>query len=144
MNIAEKIAVDIGKGIAWPFKHAEQVIEVVDTGLKDTPAVRAAIVGLIKQIGVVTSDAALAVAADGTNLPEDVTAAKAAESLFVYVKNAFLPAVETAFKDLAADIEPVSTEPTLAVAVVSVDADPVIDESKIVKPGPGLHTVTPA
>ena len=118
----------VGNVLAWPFVHAEQLIKTLDTALADTPAVKIAVVGLIQHVEAVTADGAIAVAAKGIDLPDDIATVAAAQTLYKYVTDVFLPAVEKAYKDVAADV----ADLVPATRPVTSDA------------GPGLHTVTPA
>jgi hypothetical protein len=136
MNAFEKIVVKVGEGIAWPFEHGAQLVEVLTTALKDEPAVKAAIVGLVQQVETVTADGAIAVAAKGIDLPDDIQTAAAAQTLFSYVVKTFIPAVSAAYKDLSADVKaPAPADPPPTPATVAADA---------VQTGPGLHTITAA
>ena len=40
---------EVGKVIAWPFDHAAKLIELIDAGMKDAPAAKAAVIGLIQK-----------------------------------------------------------------------------------------------
>lgn len=110
MNAFTQILKKIGAVIEWPFKHAAQLIKTIEDGLKDEPAVKTAIVGLIRQIETVTADAAAATVAKGLDIPEDIQTVQAAETLFRYVTSTFLPAIETAYTDLKADVGSMSAD----------------------------------
>ena len=129
MNEAEKIAVDVGKAIEWPFVHAFQLARFVGAALKDEPKVKDAVTGLMAQIEAVTAQGAIVIAADGLNLPADLAELAAAQTLFAYVVNVFVPAVSGTWKDLGG-----------ALAVPSPIAD--LEPSPLSEPipGPGLHT----
>jgi hypothetical protein len=120
----------VGKVLEYPFVHAEQFIKTLSDALTDAPVVKNAMVGLLQQVEVVTADGAIAVAAKGIDLPDDVATVAAAQTLYQYVTNTFLPAVEKAYKDVAADVEL-----TPATPVTPAPASEVIQ-------GPGLHTIT--
>lgn len=136
MNGFEKVMVDIGKGVAYPFVHSAQLIAILGTALKDEPVVKDAVVGLISQVGQLTAEGAIAVTAKGIDLPDDVATLVAAKSLFTYVTLTFLPAVEGAYKDLAPEIKGLD-QPAPAPDAAPAPAPAVV-------PAPGLHTVTPA
>jgi hypothetical protein len=123
----------IVKGVAWPFVHATETIEILGTALNDEPKVKTAIVGLVKQIDVVTADSALAIGVGGLNVAEDVADLAAAQTLFAYVKNTFIPAIEAAYKDVKADIPAAPAAATVAPG----SPTPVVSS-------PGLHNVVPA
>jgi hypothetical protein len=137
MNVFEKVVSDIGKGIVWPFTHTAKIIEFLDTALKDTPAVKTAVQGLLLQIGVMTKDGATAVTGDGLNIAADLTEVQDAQTLFTYIKTTFLPAIEKAYADFEADVKQPTVDSGLEVQAVSTAVDEL-------QPGPGLHTVVAA
>jgi hypothetical protein len=137
MNGFEKAVEDVGKVVAWPFVHAAKVVEVLTTALEDEPTVKTAIVGLVQQIETVTADGAIAISADGINLPDDLAEVAAAQTLFAYVKNVFLPAVEKAYKDLDSAVTETPAPVASSDATESASAP-------VLSPGPGLHTITAA
>jgi hypothetical protein len=126
----------IGKVIAWPFEHASQVIETLSTALKDEPEVKTAVVGLVSQIETLTKDGAVAVAAHGIDIPDDLAEVAAAQALWAYVKGTFLPAIEAAYKDVEAAVKVPSPAEAVAAAVGAAPA------LSTVQTGPGLAAVT--
>lgn len=114
----------IGKGIEFPFKHGVQIVELLDEALKDEPAVKTAVQGLIAQIGLCTADGVVVISSKGLDLASDLAEIAAARALFGYVVNTFLPAVENAYKDMAPEID------ALTASAPTTEA----------QPGPGLHT----
>jgi hypothetical protein len=114
------------------------VIETLNTALKDEPAVKVAVVGLISKIETLTKDGAVAVAADGIDVPDDVATVAAAQTLYAYVTQTFLPAIEAAYKDVEGDVKVPTPAEAVAAAVGSAVA------SADAQTGPGLHTVTAA
>lgn len=133
MNGFEKAIVDVGKVVAWPFEHGAQLIKTVEDGLKDEPAVKTAVVGLISEVGAVTADGAIVVAGKGLDIAADAAELVAMKALFTYVTGTFLPAVKAAYTDLAPDIE-----------ALTADATPAPAAPTGATTGPGLHTVVPA
>jgi len=116
-------------------------VEVLETALKDEPTVKTAIVGLIQKIETLGADATKAIAAEGLDVPDDVLTAQAAQTLFEYVKETFLPAIESAYKDEASILEAGAATSLQVEAASSSSPDSATDESTIVQQGPGLHTV---
>jgi hypothetical protein len=104
VNTFEKIFVEVGKGIKWPFKHGAELISLLETEMKDEPEAKIAVCGLIKEISAVTADGALAASAKGLDVSEDIATLTAARALYSYVVNTFLPAVESIWKDVAQDL----------------------------------------
>lgn len=90
---------DVGKVIAWPFVHLSRTISILQTTMKDYPAVRTAVVGLVTQVQTVAVDASAAAAADELNPELDAAELAAAVTLFKYCRDTFLPQVEAAYKD---------------------------------------------
>jgi hypothetical protein len=135
MNGFERIFVDLGKGVAWPFKHVAKIIEYLDTALKDEPAVKTAVIGLVMQSQTLLADGAAAATGDGLNVSADMGCVSAAETLFGYVKNTFLPAIEKAYGDFVADSLPDPVSDPVPTVTITEDAP---------QPSPGLHTVVPA
>lgn len=136
MNGFEKFFAKVGKAIAWPFEHSIQVIETLSAALKDEPEVKTAIVGLVSQIKTLTEDGAVAVAAKGIDVPDDLATVAAAQTLFAYVTQTFLPAIEAAYKD----VETAAKVPTPEEAVAAVVSGAVA--SSVAQSGPGLAAVT--
>ena len=87
----------VGKILEWPFVHAAQVIGVLTVTLTQYPLVRTAVIGLITQIQTNVQDVALAAADKGLNVSADVAELAAAKSLWVYVTQVFMPAIEAAY-----------------------------------------------
>ncbi len=103
MNEFEKIAKDTLHVIEWPFVNVTKFVTLLDQAIKDAPAVKAAIVGLVAAAERAISDTTTAVEGKGVNVPADILAVTDAETFFSYFKHTFLPAVESAYQSLAAD-----------------------------------------
>ena len=132
MNGFEKVVVDIGKVIEWPFVHGAELAKLLSEALKDEPAVKAAVVGLVQEIGLVTADGAIVVSSAGVNITADMAELAAMKALWTYVTQTFLPAVETAWKDIG---------PEMAALESAGEAPPAPAPAAAVDPAPGLHTV---
>lgn len=122
---------DIGKGLAWPFVHGAQLIGLLNTVLKDEPAVKTAVTGLVAQIATLTAEGAIVISGQGVNLTADMAELVAAKALWTYVVNTFLPAVEGAWKDLAPQVQ--------AMESASDDGGGAPAASNVPQPGPGLE-----
>jgi hypothetical protein len=121
MNEFEKIGEDILHGVEWPFKHGVQFVELMDTAIKNEPAAKAAIIGLVKQILALTGAITPAAAAEGTNLSLDTVVVTDAESLWQYVKTVFIPEAEAVFTEVKEIVEPdVVTTTTTTTTTVPV------------------------
>jgi hypothetical protein len=90
---------DVLHAVEWPFVHAAQMVAVLTEAMKDEPAVKQAIVGLVDRAEGIDVDAVAAIASNGTDLTGDLKALQDAASFFSYFRNSFLPVVEAAYKD---------------------------------------------
>jgi len=90
---------DVGKVLAWPFVHTSRTIAILTAALRDYPAVRTAVIGLVQEITVTASDIEAALTQGEINLASDEAEIKAAVSLYRYVAGTFLPAIEAAYND---------------------------------------------
>lgn len=99
-NEFEKVVEDVGKAIAYPFVHTAQFTELAVDAFKDYPAVKAAVLGLVKAGEVVVADVATDISAKGLNLPEDQKTLTDIKAYKDYFTGTFVPAVESAYKDL--------------------------------------------
>ena len=142
-NAFERFFKKVGHVIEWPFVHGEEVIEILTTALKDTPAVKTAITGLVAKIKQVAEDSALAIAARGLDVPDDIQTVTDAKELWTYVTGTFLPAVEAACKDLELDVT--TADPAPPVPVVAATAAPATEPAfATTLSGPGLHNAVSA
>jgi hypothetical protein len=90
---------DIGKVIEWPFVHLARAYSILTVALKDWPALRTALTGLLQQVETTATAVETAAAANELNPAADAAEIVAAVTLYRYAKNTFLPAVEQAYKD---------------------------------------------
>lgn len=129
----KEAAVDVAKGAAWPFEHFAQLIKALDVAMVDTPKAKEAIIGLIQQIELLSSETMIAVATKGLNIPDDIQAVIQLKAFVTYVRDTFLPQVESIVSDVK-DIE-----------AAAAPADPApADPAPVIDPNPGLHNVVPA
>lgn len=138
----KKVGAEVLHAIEVPFKLADSLAAVLRDGLKDAPAVKAAIIGLVAKIEAVGADAGRDLAADGLNLPSDVQTLVDIQALFAYLKETFIPVVGEAYREIKPDFAAVA-------AVVDPPAaqpaqDPEAADVTTVQYGPGLHVTTPA
>lgn len=94
-----------GKVIAYPFTHTAHFVAVLGTALKEEPTVRSAVEGLVKAAEVVIADGGADIAEKGLNLVDDLKTVADVQAFFKYFTGTFLPVVETAYKDLQADVK---------------------------------------
>jgi hypothetical protein len=102
-RIAETVGKDIVKGIEYPFVHTVQFVAVLNSCIKGTPAVKSAVIDLVKQAETVISDCGTDVADKGIDLTEDLKTLADAKAFFMYFKDVFVPLVETIYHEILAD-----------------------------------------
>ncbi len=112
-NVLKTAAEDVAKVVVYPFTHTAHFIAVLGTAMKDEPAVRTAIEGLVQAAEVVIADGGADVASKGLNLVSDVKTIADAQAFFKYFAGSFLPLVEAAYKELQANVStPAPSTPT--------------------------------
>lgn len=138
-NPFERFFAKLGHVVAWPFVHGAQVIEVLATALKDEPEVKTAVVGLVTQIKTITEDSALAIAAKGLDVADDMQTVSDAKALWAYVTGAFIPTLEAAYKDESAALNiPSPATPSPAPTAQPAPAQaPASTATAAVEPNPG-------
>lgn len=143
MNEFEKVVMDIGKGIEWPFVRAGQLIGLLTVALKDEPGVKAAVVGLVQQIEAVTADGAIVIAAKGIDVTADLAEVAQMKALWNYVTGTFLPDVEAAWSEIKPEIDALNaaSDPSSNVPEAPLPATPGVTAAAVA--APGLHTVVP-
>ncbi len=129
---------DIGKGIAWPFVHGAQLLSILNTALRDEPALKTAVTGLVAQIGVLTAEGSVVISGQGLNITADMAELVAAKALWSYVVGTFLPAVEGAWKDLAPQVQALEGAGDYPAPAATPTPAPALN---IPQPGPGLDKV---
>jgi hypothetical protein len=104
-NKIEEIGEDVLHAVEYPFVHTAQAIAVLSSLIKHSSPVKDAIVALVKAAEVVDVDAVSVIAAKGIDVPADIKAFADVEAFFIAFKTQFLPVIEAAYKDLAADVK---------------------------------------
>lgn len=144
IQVIEKIGEDVVHVVEFPFTMGNKLQALIHTGQADLPALATAFDGLLKAGELVGADAAIEIAADGTNIPEYLVAAKDSVSFFKYFKGTFIPAIETLVKDVKDDL----VKPAAAVTATTGDAGSATASAPAApapapQPGPGLTEVVP-
>ena len=106
-------AEDVGKGvekgvefaIVHPIEFCVKAEAVIASAVKDSPEVKTAVLGLVKQATGVIGDVATATAEKGINLADDAKALADAEAFFNYFKSTFIPLVESLYAEVKADVQ---------------------------------------
>lgn len=104
-NVIETIGKDILHGIEFPFVYTAKAIKVLDSAIKNQPAIKSAVVDLIKQAETVISDVAKDAAEKGLVLTDDAKTLADAEAFFVYFRDEFCPLVAKVYTEVAADLQ---------------------------------------
>jgi hypothetical protein len=134
VTVIKKIATKIVSIVTYPFRAAHQVHAILETGVQDFPATKAAIVCLAKQFEVLGSDALHAIADKGLDFKADLETLADIKALFQFFETEFLPVIEKDF----ADLKPLISEAEAVPAPGSVPLP------QIAAAAPGLHNVVPA
>ena len=150
---------DIGEGVEavakFPFTTGGKLVALIKTEQADAPALISAVDGLIAAGAALGGDAAIEIAADGTNIGEYIKALNDAKTFAAYFKGTFLPAVEKIISDAKQDFAP-SSDPAPAKAAGPAASAPAPSgaavEGKGLGPvaagakqsGPGLDKTVPA
>jgi hypothetical protein len=106
-------AEDVGKGvekavefaIVHPIEFCVKAEAVIASAVKDSPEVKTAVLGLVKQATGVIGDVATATAEKGINLADDAKALADAEAFFNYFKSTFIPLVESLYAEVKTDVQ---------------------------------------
>lgn len=104
-NVIETIGKDILHGVEFPFEYTAKAIKVLDSAIKDQPAIKAAVIDLIKQAETVIGDSAKDVSEKGLVLADDAKTLADAEAFFVYFRDQFCPLVAKVYTEVATDLQ---------------------------------------
>ena len=98
-------AVDVEHAVVKAVEFLPHAIELLDTAIKDQPAVKSAVQELIKQGTAIAGDVTLAAVAKGIDLAADSKALADAETFVSYFVGTFLPLIETIYTAAKADVQ---------------------------------------
>jgi len=98
-------AVDTEHAIVDAVEFLPKAERVIASAIKDQPAIKDAVLTLVKQASGVIGDTASAAAAKGINLTQDAKALADAEAFFSYFKSTFIPLVESVYREITADVQ---------------------------------------
>jgi fibrillarin-like rRNA methylase len=104
-NVIDTIGKDILHGVEFPFEYTAKAIKVLDSAIKDQPAIKAAVIDLIKQAETVIGDSAKDVAEKGLVLTDDAKTLADAEAFFQYFRDQFCPLVANVYAEVASDLQ---------------------------------------
>jgi hypothetical protein len=102
----------IGKGIAYPFVHTAQFVELIADVLKDAPEVKSDLTQLVELGEIVIADVGADIATTGLNFADDTKTLADVQVFFAYFQSTFLPNVEAAYKALKGDTGTTTTTTT--------------------------------
>lgn len=94
---------DIVKVVEFPFTKTAEFIKVLGDGMKQTPAVKQAVIDLVQAGEKIVGDAGSDIAAKGLNLVTDLQTIADVQAFFKLFSSEFLPVVETAYSQLDTD-----------------------------------------
>lgn len=101
----EVAAEDVAKAVAYPVKFLVKAEKVIASAIHDQPAIKSAVLDLVKQADTVVTDIGTDVAAKGLNLTSDAKTLADAEAFFTYFRDTFIPLVEQVYGEVAADLK---------------------------------------
>ena len=131
ITVIRKIGEKILSIVEWPVTHAEMLCELLTQVEKDVPETKTVIQQLVARIEGMGPDAISAIAEKGFNIPADVKVGADLQGLFNFVRDTFLPTIETDY----AEFKKITSQPPtpLPPPVAEPQGEPIS--------GPGLHTV---
>ena len=88
--------------VEYPFTRTAQFVKILGDAMTSEPAVRAAVIELVKAGEVIVGDGVLDVADKGLDLVSDLKTIADVQSFFRLFAGSFLPVVESAYKSAAA------------------------------------------
>jgi hypothetical protein len=101
----EHVAVVVGRAVVKGVDFLPKAVRLIDTAIKDQPALKAAVLQLIEEGAAALKDGEAAVAAGGVNLASDALVTEDAIAFFNYFKSAFVPQVEAIYTEVVADLK---------------------------------------
>lgn len=107
MNEFEKIATGVGhvaeKIVEFPV-WIEKGIKVLDTAVKDQPALKATLTTLLQKGEAIVASGAVDVAAKGLNLAADAATLAQVEDFFMWFKSTVIPEIEAVYNEVKTDV----------------------------------------
>jgi hypothetical protein len=144
LTVIKKIGDKVLSVVEWPFKHGAMLAAIMRDSMKNAPATRDAILGLVQRFEALGPDVLADLASKGLDFRADVQTLADVKALFSYFQTDFLPVVAKDFQELSADAQIAAASPTAApadTAQATAASSPAEDAPQ---PGPGLHNVVPA
>jgi hypothetical protein len=142
LQVVEKIGEGIVKVFEYPVTEGGKIIALIKTAQVDGPKAAGLIDGLLAAAEPLGADAAVELAADGTNIGEYVKGLKDGEALVAYVKSTFMPGIKGIIADAKQDFG-VTKNPVPVTAAGPAPAAPA-PAVGAADSAPGLHKVVPA
>lgn len=145
LTVIKKIGEEVISVVSWPIKHAAMLLAILRDGMKNAPATRDAILGLVQRFEALGPDVLADIAAKGLDIRADVQTVEDVKALFSYFVSDFVPVIEKDYKELSADakLQALSAAPSVpqpAPPATPTEA-PAAPSSPAPIPGPGLHNV---
>lgn len=139
LTVIKKIGDKVISIVEWPFKHGAMLAAIMRDSMKNAPATRDAILGLVQRFEALGPDVLADLASKGLDFKADLQTLADLKALFGYFQTDFLPVVAKDFAELSADVQIAAADPTAAPA-----PDAPATPADQPQPGPGLHNVVPA
>lgn len=96
---------DAGKAIVDAVEFLPKAERVIASAIQNQPAIKSAVLDLVKQATTVIGDVGADVASKGIDLASDARTLADAEAFFQYFRSTFIPLVEQVYGEIAADIK---------------------------------------
>jgi hypothetical protein len=103
-HVAETVGKDILHGIEYPFVHTAKCIALLNTALKDSPAVKQEVIAMIQQAESVIKDVGTDVAEKGVNIPADLQTLTDVKTFLTYFVGTFVPNMEAIYGEVKTDL----------------------------------------
>lgn len=116
LTVIKKVGEKILSIVEYPFKKADEIEQLLASGIKDVPQTKAAIVGTVQALEAIGTDGIAALAAHGLDVPDDLKVAADVKAFFTYVKDTLFPTIEADFQGLKADTGAAPAAPAPAAA----------------------------
>jgi hypothetical protein len=98
-------AEDVAKAVEYPIEFLVKAEKVLASAIQNQPAIKTAVLNMIKQAETVIADTSTVVADKGFDLTVDAKALADAEAFFGYFKNTFVPLVEKVYSEVTVDLQ---------------------------------------
>jgi hypothetical protein len=103
----ESVVRTVGKDalhiVEFPFVRSQEFVKLLGDAMTQTPAVKAAVIELVKAGESIIGDSTADIATKGLDLVSDIKTVADVQAFFKIFAGTFLPVVESAYRELKAD-----------------------------------------